>query len=106
MKYSIDAVRRHPAYKHGFECHAQFKRIRDRYGSDRAHTEVNLTTPAEFNKWQTMAFDDSHLSLYALWLAGAHAGMGNSDKIQWNEGENNWPPLYDREYSQKQLLLF
>lgn len=105
MKYSKEAVLRHPAYRHGFEGHRALKDARIKQRTSSPEGKFDTTTPSAYRDNLERLFEDSSLSPYHIWIAGAHAGMGNSNTSYWAEGATNPEPIYDEPKKQRQLQL-
>lgn len=100
---TTDDIRRHPAYKHGFEGHRRYKNS----GEDHPlgyHEKYGLNIAKEFSS--TLLIPGTSFSPYDIWMSGAHAGMKNHSTGYSLGGEGNPEPIYDYEPIQVQLDLF
>lgn len=103
MAMTTDDIRRHPAYKAGFEGHRKYLE------SDRSAAQSYLIMiPEEFNSRNS--FPGENFDPYQLWLIGAHSGMKNSNGFYNVPGGDFWKtnpePIYHSEYRHVQLDLF
>lgn len=105
MRMTEEDVRRHPAYKHGFEGHRRFLES----GQDRSegyHARYGLICPLEYASSAQLSTESHGISLNSIWMSGAHAGMKNSNSRWSLGGPNNPEPIYGFEVIQIQLDLF
>ena len=72
MAMTADDIRRHPAYKHGFEGHRKYHLN----GNSNPRDDPKCTHEAPEFRSTTVLLGEK-FSVHQIWIAGAHAGMEN-----------------------------
>lgn len=101
MKYSQEAVRRHPMYKHGFEQH---RKCLEAKLEDSGLSYWSPSSPVDV-VWSDKPFEDSTVTVHHIWLSGAHSGLKHYHGVYNYGGPYNPEPIYDENHVSAQLQL-